>query len=201
MRVVLASAAYLAVVAGGVKVAVDSAHTLATAASPLLVLPVTKPNAPPSLVERRLIAQSAPQPVNQPLRRVVAMTAPDMPIAQLAHRLDEAETAYKPPRSSVVSPGVTEVLDASALPSAAPESVATTRPPLLQVAALEITRAEFGQPTVALSKRRPKQAHTTASLKRKGRAFSLAKVRAPIRLAMAETPGLLMYRGFVKRQS
>lgn len=201
MRVVLASAAYLAVVAGGVKVAVDTAHTLATAASPLLILPVTKPNAPPSLVERRLIAQSAPQPVSQPLRRVVAMTAPDMPIAQLAYRLDEAETAYEPPRSSAVSPaGVTEVLDASALPAAVPETMASARPPLLQVAALEITRAEFGQPTV-VPKRRPKQAQNTASLKRKGKAFSIAKARAPIRLAMAETPGLLMYRGFVKRQS
>jgi len=199
------SAAYFAVLAGGVKATVYSTHTLMTAASPLLVLPVTKPDAPPSLVDRRLIAQSAPDPVSQPLRRVTAMIAPEMPAAQLAHRLDEAETAYEPESSTVVPTEVTVPPDAIGVREAAgygaPEVVATTRPLLLQIAALEIARDEFGQLSVASRKLRPKQPQSSASLKRKARPSVAAKARGPIRLAMAETPGLLMYRGFVKRQS
>lgn len=195
MRVLLASAAYLTVAAGGVKMLVASAHTLATAASPFLVLPPA-PTPAPSLVERRLIAQAAPAPEYTPLRRVVALKAPDMPIAQLAQRLDDAETAYEPTHEV----RVIELLEPLAVPAVTvvQDAIKDSSPPLLQVAALEITRAEFGQPTIVLaSKRKPKQ----SVAKRKIKPAVIAKLRGPVRLASFETPGLLMNRAFLKGQS
>lgn len=205
MRVLLASVAYLTFAASGVQMLVSAAHTLATAASPLLALPITKPNPAPSLVERREIAQAAPLPESQLLRRVVALTAPQMPLAVLARGLDEAETAYQetayePPQAL----SATEVLDAS-LVAPVPvgdvikdDVIKDSATPLLQVAALEITRAEFGQPTIALSsKRRPKG---QSAAKRKPKAVLAAKSREQV-LASLETPGNLMTRGFLKRQS
>ncbi len=183
MRVLLASAAYLTVAAGGVKMLLAGAHSLATAASPFLLLPPT-PNPAPSLVERRLIAQAAPAPEYTPLRRVVALKAPEVPIAQLAQGLDEAETAYEPPRAV----SVTEVLQATVVaPAVVQDTIKESTPPLLQVAALEITRAQFGQPTIALpAKRRSKQGQSAA--KRKSKPLIIAKARGPVRLASLETP-------------
>lgn len=200
MRVLLASVAYLTFAAGGVQMLVSAAHTFATAASPLLALPITNPNPAPSLVERREIAQAAPLPESQPLRRVVALTAPQMPLAMLARGLDEAETAYQetahePPKAVSAN----EVLDASLVaPLTARDVIKDSATPLLQVAALEITRAEFGQPPIAhSSKRRPKG---QSAAKRKPKAVLAAKSREQV-LASLETPGNLMTRGFLKRQS
>lgn len=207
MRVLLASGAYLTFAAGGVQLLVAAAHTLATVASPLLALPIAKANPAPSLVERREIAQASPLPESQPLRRVVALTAPQMPLAVLARGLDEAETAYEetahePPQAV----NATEVLDASLV---APltvrdvikdDAIKDSATPLLQVAALEITRAEFGQPAIALSsQRRLKQGQSAA--KRKPKAVLAPKSREQILLSSLETPGNLMTRGFLKRQS
>lgn len=194
MRVLLASAAYLTVAAGGVTMLVASAHTLATVASPHLVLPPA-PKPAPSLVERRLITQAAPAPEYAPLRRVVALTAPDMPIAQMARGLDEAETAYDPPRAVIV----VEVQEAPVIPAVTvvQDTIKDSTPPLLQVAALEITRAEFGQPTISLPSRR---SHKQRAFKRKARPVVVAKMRGPERLASLETPGQLMNRAFLKRQ-
>lgn len=200
MRVLLASVAYLTFAAGGVQMLVAAAHTFATAASPLLALPITKPTAP-SLVERREIEQASPLPESQPLRRVVALTAPQMPLAVLARGLDEAETAYE--ETAYEEPqavSATEVLDASLVaPLTVRDVIKDSATPLLQVAALEITRAEFDQPTIALSsKRRPKG---QGAAKRKPKAVLAAKSREQVVLASLETPGNLMTRGFLKRQS
>lgn len=195
MRVLLASVAYLTFAAGGVQMLVATAHTLATAASPLLALPVAKPNSASTLVERRENAQAAPLPESQPIRRVAALTAPQIPVAMLARGLDEAETAYQPPQAV----SATEVLDASLFaPVPVGDIIKDSATPLLQVAALEITRAEFGQPTIALSsKRRPKG---QSAAKRKPKAVLAAKSREHV-LASLETLGNLMTRGFLKRQS
>lgn len=214
MRVVFASVAYLTAMAGGVKVLIASAHSLATAASPLLHLPPTKPNNAPTLVERRLIAQSAPDPVNPPLRKVLALDAPDMSIAQLAVALDSAETAYTPalPESIVALrepagaldlavAAVAVALQPASEPSAAAPAIHDVGAPLLVAAALEITRAEFGKTTVTLAKRKPKPGKGSLASKRKGKALLTARLRGPVRLASLETPGVLMYRGFVKQQS
>ena len=196
MRVLLASAAYLTVAVGGVSLLAAGAHTLATAASPLLVLPPAKFNTAPSLVERRLIAQEAPEPESQPLRRVVALKAPEIPLAVLARGLDEAETAYEPPQAV----NMVEVLVVSVVQASGVDTVEDSAPPLLQVAALDIDAAQLGQPVPALtSKQKSKQIRSAS--KRKTKPALIAKLRETMRLASLETPGQLMNRAFLQRQS
>lgn len=197
MRVLLASAAYLTVAMGGMSLLAAGAHTLATAASPLLVLPPAKFNTAPSLADRHLIAQEAPEPESQPLRRVVALKAPEIPLAVLARGLDEAETAYEPPQAV----NMVEVLAASVVQaSGVRDTIKDSAPPLLQVAALDIDGAQLGQPVPALtSKQKSKQIRSAS--KRKTKPALVAKLRETMRLASLETPGQLMNRAFLQRQS
>lgn len=196
MRVLLASAAYLTVAVGGVSLLAAGAHTLATAASPLLVLPPAKFSPAPSLVERRLIAQEAPEPESQPLRRVVALKAPEIPLAVLVRGLDEAETAYEPPQAV----NMVEVLVVSVVQASGVDTVEDSAPPLLQVAALDIDGAQLGQPVPALtSKQKAKQIRSSS--KRKTKPALVAKLRETMRWASLETPGQLMNRAFLQRQS
>ena len=193
MRVIFASAAYLTAMAGGVNILIASAHSLASLATPMLQLPAAKQSSAPTLVERRLIAQSAPEPVNVPLRTVVAYAAPDMPVAQLAARLDEAETAYQPETDA-------EIIDVRAAP---PPAMETARPPALMTVALEIARVELSKNSdiAELNRATPKSSKSPALSKRKGKPTQIAKTRASVRLASLETPGNLMFRGLLKRQS
>jgi hypothetical protein len=129
----------------------------------------------------------------------VALDAPDMPVGQLALRLDEAETAYQPPRVAV-APGVVIL---TATPAAlAASTIADSKPPLLQAAVLDGSSATFGRPVIEPARKRgPKQTQSTAASKRKPKPLLVAKVRGPARLALLETPGALMYRAYSNRQS
>ena len=189
MQFVAASFAYFSVVAAGVKILADVAHILTLSAVQTLQLPAPKLIAQPTLVERRLIAQSAPVIV-KPERRVVAMNAPFVPIAVMAVNLDTAETAYVP--QAVIPP-----MAASDVTTAPIKIAATVKAKPSKRHAAKGTMGSGKIRTASYSQKRAKKKLGTEIVfliktpaKRKTSSF-----------ARLETPGYLMFKGLLKQQS
>lgn len=206
MNFILSCLAYVTAAATGLKMLAVAANTIAVTAAANLQLP-PQPLAQPSLVERRLIAQSAadavvPKPTRGP---VMALDAPEMPVAMLAVVLDQAETAY-------VHQPVTE--------------------PVMQIVHAQTQRVWFAKPQaasrskLAKAKFNPQKPATFAALfddasllpplkpaKAKGKKGTYAKSKQDAdeglfkeprqknsgRFAGVETPGALMFKGLLNR--
>lgn len=189
MQFVAASFAYFSVVAAGVKILADVAHILTLSAVQTLQLPAPKLIAQPTLVERRLIAQSAPVIV-KPERRVVAMNAPFVPVAVMAVNLDTAETAYVPQAvtqtpvaAKPAGPLMSDVAMVKAKPAKKYAAKSAKGPAKIRTASYSQKRAKkkLGTEIVFLIK---------TPAKRKTSSF-----------ARLETPGYLMFKGLLKQQS
>lgn len=188
MQFVLGLIAYGSAAAAGVKILASVTHVLATSAAQNIQLPETNLHATPTLVERRLIAQAAPVPAKPLNRRIVALDAPEMPVALMANALDEAETAYDPSRDlPIVAPVKPEARHATKTQNGKNGRDARVL--------AKVSFATHSANKRGISKsRNSKQPFNSKKIQ-------FARKTNPNRFATFETPGHLMSKALLSRQS
>ena len=202
MHFAVAFFAYISAAAAGLKVLAVAVHFIATSASGSLQLPAQR-TAEPTLVERRLSAQTAPI-VTRPAVRVAALRAPETTAAVLAISLDSAETAYQP---SVIqsAPKISRVRHVEARAQHAPRvarngdaSVANKAPGKMKSGGRKNELAFNSKNTKEMNLKIPALKFVNSDLIG---AVAQRKTLRANQFVRNETPGYLMFKGLLAKES
>lgn len=186
VQFVFAIVAYVTAIAAGVHALSVATHELALSAAQNLKLPEPKPTNEPTLVERREIAQQTPVVAKPALRRVAALTPPKVPLALLASKLDDAETAYVPEVSRTVV-----LAYEHRMPVAAAKPLHHGK---------KLARVGKTRLAASTAKRGKQMARRDPFASGPVQLFAVRPANSA-RMATFETPGSLMFRGLLNRQS